>query len=302
VRLKPEQGQDAGYMALLYDFYTKDYDLYLYHDSTIPTMGQLRKKVWPIFDVIPYRKGFVWDDKRFFVDQDKYNTFTNQVQIQKLPVITSNAEIKLVSVRDHYNKIQSDSKLVYINHLSSSGALGFTDDVQSLAKIVNEEALKFHGKSGIVIFDFPNTPVIRHITLQNPVIVPQIKQKYILGFANHHNIKDSEDWWRGCVSHIAGTENDFIDRTCTNPTIFTLKNADADAYYLTFNHNTFLVPDIQSGGTFFNFKTNPERGEKYKWKLIPQENGAFLFQYGMTRKYTNLEFYRFHFRKYLPII
>jgi len=128
------------------------------YDTSIPTLGQVRGKMW-LFDDFGYGKGF-----------SSGNSLIIKQNYWKAGWINPE-DVKIKKVKGQFKEaaFNKDSGNLYINNLSSNPAakLNIFKSPMDMAAAVNQVTYAFAGFLGIVVFDFPSEDVIGYVIDQN---------------------------------------------------------------------------------------------------------------------------------------
>ena len=131
------------------------YNDYLYKGNEVPTVGQLRKKIYVLLENLEYKNLLIWDNNDIIELQDYFRLFG----IRKLEL-----DKKRKLVNDYM--FNNNKKKLIINHCSAIGR-GVLTTLKYVAYSVNEIPYSKVGFRGIFAFDFPGEDLITHTINQN---------------------------------------------------------------------------------------------------------------------------------------
>jgi 1-phosphatidylinositol phosphodiesterase len=132
-----------------------NYTDYLFKDNYVPTIGQLRKKIYIFLEHLEYNNFLIWDNNTLIELQDYFKLFG----IRKFELDKKKNLVK----KYMFNK--NKEKLI-INHCSAVGR-GVLTTLTYVAYTVNEVPFVENNYRGIFAFDFPSEELITHVINQN---------------------------------------------------------------------------------------------------------------------------------------
>lgn len=152
MRVKEEYNPEGNTRSFQDTFseYLKHYNDILYMESHIPNLDEVRGKIVVLVD-FRYDKGLSYNTANI---QDYWQVNT----IFDLPK-------KKKAVKEHLDKaIKGDPFTLYLNHLTAAGwgCYPFT-----VARSTNDIPLKYEGRMGIIVCDYPGENLIEHLIKQN---------------------------------------------------------------------------------------------------------------------------------------
>jgi hypothetical protein len=140
-----------------FDDYVKEYSQIIHLSERIPTLNEIRGKVWIILNFDHDNvSAFGWKDANI---QDMWK-IDNEVMI-RLKIQKIEEQVRLAN--------NGDKNSLFLNFFSGTGEYAWP---KTIAKMTNKVVLKFSGKLGISIFDFPCRGVINHTIAQNKFVSP----------------------------------------------------------------------------------------------------------------------------------
>ena len=140
-----------------------NYEDFIYRENNVPTIGQLRKKIYIFLENLEYNNLLIWEKNDLIELQDYFRLFG----IKKFEL-----DKKKNLVRQYmFNK--NKEKLI-INHCSGIGR-GVLTTLDFVAYTVNEVPFVEQNYRGIFAFDFPSEDLVSHVINQNEPFFNQNK-------------------------------------------------------------------------------------------------------------------------------
>jgi 1-phosphatidylinositol phosphodiesterase len=174
MRIKNERGEDEEVFVKWFENEIANLKHLFLFQSDIPSLGQARGKIWPLFNFNGLNYSRNWSDKTNII-QDNW-------QISDEFTIGDKAE----SMRNHIIEAQKNwnENNLYINHCSATpgrmtdlaeGIISFSpygkikqaNSLKDVAILTNDIFYEFKGFVGIIAMDFPSKDHSTYIVMQN---------------------------------------------------------------------------------------------------------------------------------------
>ena len=131
------------------------YKKYLFLSKNIPTLGEIRGKIFIICEFMEYENAMDWNDIK--LDIQDYWEFKGRIKEEY------NKKIKLI--KEFFGK-SINSNNVIINHISASGFYSLTT-IKDIAYVLNEIPYNETNFKGIIPMDFQSESLVLHIIDRN---------------------------------------------------------------------------------------------------------------------------------------
>ena len=120
--------------------------------TTVPTVEQIRGKIFLIVEDMEYNGAFDWESGKITLQDDFRLVGDDDKEIEE----------KKMQVKEYMEKSRQDKNLFIINHCSASGIFALTT-IKTIAKKVNQVPFTEENYGGIIPLDFPGEHLITHI-------------------------------------------------------------------------------------------------------------------------------------------
>jgi 1-phosphatidylinositol phosphodiesterase len=159
MRIKYENGSSEANFVKYWDNLIKDRKQEFEFLPYNPTLGQVRGKIYPLYNFSGYS----------YAVQNYGNSIIKKQDNYELKSFVYGISDKKKSIQDfiNANKGNQNSGNLYINHCSATPVLYVGYSTEMVAKETNCVPLQYTGFLGITVFDFPSEKAVLHVIQQN---------------------------------------------------------------------------------------------------------------------------------------
>ena len=134
-----------------------EFSEFLFKDNNVPTMGELRKKMFIFLDHLEYQNYLTWNKNDLIKLQDHYRLFG---------IRSSEIDKKKELVKEFM--LNEEKEKLIINHCSAIGR-GVLTTLKFVAYAVNAVPFFADKFRGIFAFDFPGEGLVNHVINKNKI-------------------------------------------------------------------------------------------------------------------------------------